>query len=94
VLPQSRFGFAVGKRVGGAVVRNRVKRRLRELVRALGPTEGWDVVIIARPDAASADVARLRNALSSLFRRAGLLASRNAGDEESVGGREEIRSDR
>ncbi len=69
-LEQSRFGFAVGKRVGNAVVRNRVKRRLREAVRALSPARGWDVVVIARPAAATADFAGLRGALGALLRRA------------------------
>lgn len=71
-LPQSRFGFAVGKRVGGAVVRNRVKRRLRAAIGALRPAGGWDVVVIARPSAAAADLAALRGALRSLARRAGV----------------------
>lgn len=82
-LPHSRFGFAVGRRVGKAVVRNRVKRRLREIVRALDPAGGWDVVIIARPAAATADFAALTAAVRSLFGRAGLLArarSPKAGD--------------
>ena len=35
-VAQPRFGFAVGKRVGNAVVRNRVKRRLRDVVRRSG----------------------------------------------------------
>jgi ribonuclease P protein component len=92
--PRSRFGFAVGKRVGGAVVRNRVKRRLRELVRGMAPAQGWDVVIIARPDAATADFDRLRSALVSLFGRAGLLASRDDGDEGSKHRREENQTNR
>jgi ribonuclease P protein component len=90
----SRFGFAVGKRVGGAVVRNRVKRRLRALVRELDPAAGWDVVIIARPDAASVDFDRLRSALVSLFGRAGLLGSRGDGDRSSTRQHEENQPDR
>jgi ribonuclease P protein component len=72
-LPVSRFGFAVGKRVGKAVERNRVKRRLREIVRSLDPAGGWDVVIIARPAAATADFSALTGAVRSLFGRAGLV---------------------
>ena len=72
-LPHSRFGFAVGRRVGGAVVRNRVKRRLREAVRALAPVDGWDVVIVARPAAATVAYSALVAALQSLFGRARLL---------------------
>ena len=71
-LSHGRYGFAVGKRVGTAVVRNRVKRRLREAVRALAPAGGWDVVVSARPAAAATDLAGLRAALASLLRRAGI----------------------
>lgn len=52
----SRFAFVVSKNVGGAVVRNRVKRRLRSLAHnqlAKNPT-GWDVVVRALPAAATA----------------------------------------
>ena len=69
----SRFGFSVSKRVGNAVVRNRVKRRLREATRVeyLPRIEaGWDFVIIARKDAADADYHRLNRSLRRLFRRA------------------------
>lgn len=68
----SRFGFAVGKRVGNAVARNRVKRRLRAATRAMRPVGGWDVVIVARPAAADADFDQLGGALRSLFGRARL----------------------
>nr|WP_321442693.1 ribonuclease P protein component [uncultured Cohaesibacter sp.] len=47
----ARVGFTVTKKVGNAVVRNRVKRRLRELVRLHGPdhlTQGWDYVLIGK----------------------------------------------
>ena len=57
----SRFGFIVSKQVGNAVVRNRVRRRLSEIVRAELPTiERADIVIRALPAAADADFARLR----------------------------------
>ena len=71
-----RFGFSVSKRVGNAVVRNRVKRRLKEAARVellprLEP--GWDFVVIARKDAADADYWRLSRSLSRLFRHGKLL---------------------
>jgi ribonuclease P protein component len=47
----ARFGYTVSKKVGGAVVRNRVRRRLRALTAALAPAQvqpGFDYVIIAR----------------------------------------------
>lgn len=47
----ARFGFTVTKSLGGAVVRNRARRRLKEAVRLTGPAhavEGYDYVLIAR----------------------------------------------
>jgi len=55
-LDHPRLGLTVGKKVGGSVVRNRVKRRLREayrLNRERFPT-GYDIVIGAKPSAAQA----------------------------------------
>jgi ribonuclease P protein component len=72
-LGASRCGFAVGKRLGGAVVRNRLRRRLREIVRQLPISEGWDIVIIARQDAVVADYGTLRQATEELLYRAQLL---------------------
>jgi ribonuclease P protein component len=49
--PTLRLGFTATKRIGGAVVRNRAKRRLRaaaRLVLAADPPPGWDIVLIAR----------------------------------------------
>lgn len=80
---RSRFGFSVSKRVGNAVVRNRVKRRLREAARVelLPHMEfGWDFVVIARKDAANADYHRLNRSLLRLFRRAKLLDSAPGAD--------------
>jgi ribonuclease P protein component len=59
----SRFGITVSRRVGNAVVRNRVKRWLREVIRHHWRSlEGeWDVVIIARPKAAEAGLVRLES---------------------------------
>ncbi len=72
-LGVSRFGFTVGKRVGNAVVRNRIKRRLREVARHSEVARGWDLVVVARGEAASADFHKLGLALTSLLRRAGVL---------------------
>lgn len=73
----SRVGITVSRRVGSAVVRNRVKRRLREIMRQEHPrlVEGWDLVIVVRPAAAAADFAALSAAALSLLRRAGLIAA-------------------
>ena len=74
-LPLSRCGFSVSKRVGKAVVRNRVKRRLREILRRTPLKTGWDIVFIARPAAAAADYASLRKAAEMLLTRAHLLGT-------------------
>ena len=72
-LPHNRYGFVTSKRLGKAVVRNRVRRRLRESVRSLAAQPGWDVVVSARARAADADFHQLRKAVVSLFVRAGIL---------------------
>ena len=72
--PEKRFGRVVGKKLGGAVQRNRVRRRLREACRTLVPQvpTGVDVVIVARVPAAAASLAELTVAMRSLFQQAGL----------------------
>ncbi len=72
--PVSRVGFAVGKRIGKAVVRNRVRRRLRAIVAALPLAPGRDIVISARPPAATRDFWALREELCGLLQKARLLA--------------------
>lgn len=72
-LSLSRYGFVVSKRVGKAVVRNRVKRLLREILRQTLLKPGWDIVFIARPRAATANFADLRSLVLSLLARAQLL---------------------
>jgi ribonuclease P protein component len=74
----ARIGFSVSKRVGGAVVRNRVKRRLREAARhkVMSLAAGWDIVITARPAAAQASYAELDAELHELLTRAALVRDR------------------
>jgi len=84
-LSCSRHGFIVSKRVGGAVVRNRVKRRLREILRGQPLVQGMDIIVSARPRAAVSDYQTLGNSVKSLLARAGLLLKN---DKEDCPGRD------
>ncbi|HEV8608447.1 MAG TPA: ribonuclease P protein component [Thermoanaerobaculia bacterium] len=71
-LPRPRLGLSVSRRVGGAVARNRVRRRLRELFRRnrdLFGERGGDLVINARPSAVQASFEELREEYRSLVER-------------------------
>lgn len=69
-----RFGFAVSKKNGGAVQRNRIKRRWREVARSVCKSvrSGFDCVVIPRPEARSASFAACAADLSSALRTLGL----------------------
>jgi ribonuclease P protein component len=62
-LGRDRLGIIASRKVGGAVQRNRAKRRIREMFRTLGPanarsaTSPLDLVVIARPDIVTAPFA-------------------------------------
>ncbi len=68
----------MGKRVGNAVRRNLVKRRLRHIAAELIGKDGWDLVVIARKGASEAGYGDLRNALGQLLGAFGLLARRKS----------------
>ena len=72
-LTLSKYGISVSKRVGKAVVRNRVKRLLREILRVTQLKPGWDIILIARPAAGRADYLSLEKSVSDLLSRARLL---------------------
>ncbi len=72
--PTKRVGFTVTKKIGGAVVRNRMKRRLRALARELlpgGGLPGADHVLIGRSGGIERDFTVLRQELASALERLG-----------------------
>ncbi len=70
--PMIRVGFTASKKIGNAVARNRAKRRLRAVMRAILPElgqSGWDYVLVAKPQATIArDFAALLTDLSGALR--------------------------
>ena len=71
----NRYGITVGSKVGKAVYRNKVRRRLREIYR-LNETSrrtGWDIVAVARTRAKDASYAELEKAFIKAAERLGLL---------------------
>jgi ribonuclease P protein component len=72
-MPQSRFGFSIKKALGGAVVRNRMRRRMREIVRCHRQEipAGWDIVIHPKSAMARAPFAALTTDLLRLLQSGG-----------------------
>ena len=79
-LGRVRVGITVSSRVGNAVVRNRVRRRLREALRARLDrlATGQDILVIARPASAEATWPELSSALDVTLQRAGATAAARA----------------
>ena len=75
----NRVGVTVSKKLGHAVVRNRVRRRLREVYRIHEDQflPGWDIVVVARSRSVSADFQKLTEAYLSLAAKAGILREEN-----------------
>lgn len=71
----NRVGITVSKKLGHAVVRNRVRRRLREVYRLNEHRfcPGWDLVVVARSRCVNASFSELTKAYLSLAEKAGVL---------------------
>ena len=69
-LPESRFGFSIKRALGGAVVRNRIRRRIREVIRLHRQeiSAGWDIVIHPKPNVATTPYTMLTAELLKLLK--------------------------
>ncbi|MCY4525485.1 MAG: ribonuclease P protein component [Anaerolineaceae bacterium] len=74
----NRYGLVAGKRVGGAVQRNRIRRQLREALRKLdaGLLQGHDLIVVAQPALAGVTGTAVQRELRLQLRRAGLLSGK------------------
>ena len=82
-----RIGFVVSKKQGGAIERNRIKRRMREAVRLRlsdlkdGP---YDLIFVARSGLKTAEWPQIQAALAELLRQSGMLANKPAVAERAA----------
>jgi ribonuclease P protein component, eubacterial len=70
-----KVGFSVSKKVGNSVVRNHVKRLMKEAVRAMLPevADRYNYIFVARPSVAELDFHAVSANIRSLFQKAGKL---------------------
>ena len=74
-LDTNRVGITVSKKLGKAHIRNRVRRRIREIYRLNEDRfqPGWDIVVVARAKSVDADFGKMTKAYLQLAEKAGIL---------------------
>ena len=82
-LGVARYGLVASKKVGNAVIRNRARRRLREILGKLELEPGWDMVIIVRRAMAAAGYGDIDRELRMLLAKGRLILGNN---EEALSG--------
>ena len=69
----NRFGILISKRIGNSVTRNKIRRRLREILRQTNLCRGWDIVLIARKGIEQTDFNECKESVNRLLKRSNLL---------------------
>ena len=88
-LGRNRVGFTVSVKLGGAVKRNRARRRLREVYRLNSPrlSQGWDIILVARGRTLTAPWRELNDSFLRLARKLDLLRDSRKGPGKGEGPR-------
>ena len=68
-----RYAMSVGKKIGNAVVRNKIKRQIRAILRTLNVQPNFDVFIVVRGKIKELDFQKMKKELLYLFRKQKLL---------------------
>ncbi len=69
----TKVGFSISNKLGKATRRNKLKRRMRAIVRELLPLKRYQIVIVAKQKAALLDFAQIKEQITWLIEKAGLL---------------------
>lgn len=78
-----KVGFSVSNKLGKANVRNKLKRRMRAIVKELLPLKKYQIVLVAKLRAGELNFVELKNDVRALFTKAGLLAGEQHEKEEA-----------